>query len=355
MPLNQRSAFSCATRANLSAPRRRLAAVVAVGALALVSACGSDTPDPTASPSAPASGAESASSSPAPSPSKAEVKASKDLSAVTVSGAAKGEPKVKVKTPWAIDKTRVKVLKPGKGPKVEKSGTVEVNYVGVDARTGKKFDSSFDRQQTAKFPLSQVIPGFQKGLTGQQVGSQVLIAMPGPDAYDGSGGNPQAGIEVGDTLLFVVDIVSTTLTGPDGKAKSSPAGLPKVGSGDDPSIDVPKSDPPSKLEVATLIEGSGEKVTEADVVTVDYKAVSWKSGKVVDSNYAKEPETGPLNTLIPGWQKGLIGKPVGSRVLLVVPPEEGYPEGNETPKIDKGETLVYVVDVLYVQPGQPAQ
>lgn len=335
--------------------RRQLAAAVAVGALVLVSACGADDADPAASPSAPPAASESAAESAAPSPSTPAVKPSKDLSAVKVSGKDGEEPKIEVKSPWAIDETRVKVLKPGDGPKVDKTGTVEVDYVGVDARTGKKFDSSFDRKETAKFPLTQVIPGFQKGLTGQQVGSQVLIAMPGPDAYDGSGGNPQAGIEVGDTLLFVVDIVSTTLNGPEGAAKASPAGLPTVGKGDDPSVEVPKSDPPKKLEVATLIEGKGSKVTESDAVTVDYKAVSWKSGKVVDSNYAKESETGPLASLIPGWQKGLVGKKVGSRVLLVVPPAQAYPDGNEELKIDKGETLVFVVDILYTQAGQPGQ
>ncbi len=351
MPSNPRPL----TRPTPSALRRQLAAVAAIGALVLISACGAKEVDPAASPSAPPAASDSPASSPAASPAKPAVKASQDLSAIKVSGKKGAEPKVVLKTPWAIDKTRVKVLEPGKGPMVDKSGTVEVDYVGVDARTGKKFDSSFERKQTAKFPLSQVIPGFQKGLTGQQVGSQVLIAMPGPDAYDGSGGNPQAGIEVGDTLIFVVDIVSTTLKGPQGEAKPAPAGLPKVGSGDDPSIEVPESDPPAKLEVATLIKGDGAKVTETDAVTVDYKAVSWKSGKVVDSNYAKESETGPLNSLIPGWQKGLVGKTVGSRVLLVVPPEQAYPEGNKELKIGKGETLVFVVDILYTQPGQPAQ
>ena len=39
---------------------------------------------------------------------------------------------------------------------------------------------------------AQVVPGFSKGLTGQRQGSRVLIAMPGKDGYDASGGSPQA-------------------------------------------------------------------------------------------------------------------------------------------------------------------
>ena len=38
-------------------------------------------------------------------------------------------------------------------------------------------------------------------------------------------------------------------------------------------------------------------------------------------------------------------------MLLVVPPAEGYPQGNATPKVDPGETLVFVVDVLFTSSG----
>ena len=64
-------------------------------------------------------------------------------------------------------------------------------------------------------------------------------------------------------------------------------------------------------------------------------------------NYDSGAETGTLNTLIPGWQKGLVNQTVGSRILLIVPPVDGYPKGNATPSIPAGETLVYVVDILF--------
>ena len=257
------------------------------------------------------------------------------------------------KAPWGIDKTRSKVLSQGKGATVRKTGTVEVNYQGVNGRTGKVFDESFSRKQSIAFPLNQVIPGFQKGLEGQKVGSRVLIAMPGKDGYDSAGGSPQAGIQKGDTLIFVVDVVATTLSGPEGKTVAPKAGLPKVSdSGGKPDISAPKGNPPSKLQVAPLIQGTGKAVAASDNVTVHYRAVSWKTGKVVDDNYGKEPETGPLAQLIPGWQQGLKGQKVGSRVELVVPPELAYPDGNDKPKIAKGDTLVYVVDILFAAAGQ---
>lgn len=63
--------------------------------------------------------------------------------------------------------------------------------------------------QQAIFSLDQVVPGFTKGLTGAQAGERVLM-MPGADGYDSSGGNPQASIQVGDSLVFLVDVLAVS-------------------------------------------------------------------------------------------------------------------------------------------------
>ena len=44
--------------------------------------------------------------------------------------------------------------------------------------------------------------------------------------------------------------------------------------------------------------------------------------------------------------RGLVGQTVGSRVLLVIPAEEGYGEQGSPPDIQGGDTLVFVVDIL---------
>ncbi len=50
--------------------------------------------------------------------------------------------------------------------------------------------------------------------------------------------------------------------------------------------------------------------------------------------------------MIPGWDTGLVGQTVGSRVLLVVPPAQGYGEAGNPPTIAGDDTLVFVVDIL---------
>jgi peptidylprolyl isomerase len=320
-----------------------------VAALVALAGCGSDeaTPGESVSPSPSASASTTASPAASATPSKAasKIRASSTLDKVTVRGEYGKAPKVTVDKPWAIDQTRTKVLKDSDGPKIGDGATVTVDYLGVNARTGKTFDSSYSRGMPASFPLDQVVPGFKKGLLGQRLGSRVLIAMPGPDGYDGGGGNPQAGIEVGDTLIFVVDIIRP-LTGPEGKEVAPAAGLPTVSKGRDPQITVPKTEPPRKLVVQPLIKGTGPKVTAEGTLTINYRYVTWADGKVIEENYSTKPDTAPLGQLISGMQKGLVGQPVGSRLLLVIPPADGYPNGNTEPKIAKGQTLVMVVDLL---------
>jgi len=278
------------------------------------------------------------------------VKASDNFDKVSVSGSFGKAPKVKVDSPWAIDKTRTKVLDAGNGPVVGEGQSVEVNYYGVNGRTGKTFDESFSRGQPIAFSLAQVVPGFSKGLVGQRQGSRVLIAMPGKDGYDPMGGNPQAGIEVGDTLIFVVDVVGGQLSGPEGATVQPKAGLPTVteNSGK-PEITIPESAPPTALEVQPLIKGKGKKVAANDTITFNYLWVRWSDGKVLEQTYGAKPATTELSGLLPGMAKGLEGQTVGSRVLLVIPPADGYPDGNATPSVKPGETLVILVDLLFAQ------
>ena len=232
------------------------------------------------------------------------------------------------------------MLDASNGPAVSEGQGVEVNYYGVNGRTGKKFDESFSTGQPVAFSLAQVVPGFSKGLVGQHKGSRVLIAMPCQDGYDPMGGNPQAGIEVGDTLIFVVDLVDVQLAGPEGSKVAPKEGLPTVTeTGGKPEITIPESAPPTTLEVQPLIKGEGKKVGANDTITFNYVWVRWSDGKVLEESYSGKPANAPLSE----------GQTVGSRVLLVIPPADGYPDGNATPSIKPGETLVMVVDLLFRQ------
>ena len=328
---------------------RRVLTVVAA-ALVLTSCAGS--PDPSASQSATPAPTPSESATPTPSPSPT-IPATDTLDGIKVTGERLQAPKVEFDEPLRIDQTRFEVLEPGSGPKVAEDGWVTVHYYGVNARTGDVFDQSFERGAPTTFQLTGVIPGFQKGLTGQQAGSRVLIAVPGEDGYDSSyqiaPEYAPEGYELFDTLLFVVDIIDVSLTEPSGAAVTPPAGLPTVSAGTGkPTVTIPSTAAPSAMVAQTLIEGTGRKVEADDIITARYVGYSWKTGELIDDGF-DTPTSLALAKLIPGWVKGLEGKPVGSRVLLVLPPADGFPEGANNPPLEKGDTIVYVVDLLFSQ------
>jgi peptidylprolyl isomerase len=47
-----------------------------------------------------------------------------------------------------------------------------------------------------------------------------------------------------------------------------------------------------------------------------------------------------------GWETGLRDLPVGSRVLLIVPPKLGYGQAGNRPDVGAHDTLVFVIDIL---------
>ncbi|HEY9291146.1 MAG TPA: FKBP-type peptidyl-prolyl cis-trans isomerase [Microlunatus sp.] len=349
-------------------PRRvaKLLITAAVAAsLGVLGACSDNTASsgksPSATPSSTAKSTASASPSASPTPT---IKPSTNLDGLKVSGKYGEPPALTFKHPWAINKTQSEVISKGDGAKVQNDGSVAVNYTGWIGRTGKKFDSSYEKsfqhQKTAYFSLSGVIPGFKKGLQGKHAGDRVLIAMTGPDGYDSSGGNSQAGIKVGDTLIFVVDIVDTTRTTAEGKEHKPDPNLPIVKMTDDkPTVTIPKTDPPTKTTVEELITGDGAKVKSSDNVTTRSQTILWKDGKVVDDSWAQpftpqlDQQTGTYSpTRNKAMQKAMVGHPIGSRLIMVFPPGTAYKYDDKSQGVTKDDTVVMVVDILFSQPTQ---
>ncbi|MCL1922715.1 MAG: FKBP-type peptidyl-prolyl cis-trans isomerase [Propionibacteriaceae bacterium] len=268
---------------------------------------------------------------------------SPELDAIVVEGGYGEAPTVTVPAPWTTNTTYSRNLVQGTGTAARDIGFVKVHYTGVNARTGKVFDSSWDRGKPTSFSLLQVVPGFQKGLAGQQVGTRVLLAITGADGYDSSGGNEDAGIEYGDSLIFVIDILQV-----DEDVEVTDTALPTVtGPFDEPVVTIPTgAAPPSELVVQPLLTGAGDEITAQDYLMVDYAEYMWSSGKLVRQTYGFQPKADFLANGLDGWGEGLVGVTTGSRVLLVVPPDLAYPDGNPDQDIPKGATMVYVIDIL---------
>ncbi|MGV9824035.1 FKBP-type peptidyl-prolyl cis-trans isomerase [Gordonia sp. NPDC003429] len=92
----------------------------------------------------------------------------------------------------------------GEGDEAQPGGIVDVHYVGVDFESGEKFDSSWDRGQSAHFPLDRLIPGWQQGIPGMKVGGRRQLTVPPALAYGPEGAGHRLS---GRTLVFVIDLL----------------------------------------------------------------------------------------------------------------------------------------------------
>ncbi|MEO9330081.1 FKBP-type peptidyl-prolyl cis-trans isomerase [Gordonia aurantiaca] len=179
-----------------------------------VAGCSSDSDsDSTATEAATDAGSSAVETCP-DAPGKADASPQWTLAGATgelkvVAATANEAPKITVEAPFKVDETEVETLVEGDGEIVPENATVTVCYVGVNGRTGEEFDGTYrPGGSPATFSLDGVIAGFSKAIAGQKVGSQVAVAMTSADGY--AQGQPAAGIEPGDTLVFEIGILSAS-------------------------------------------------------------------------------------------------------------------------------------------------
>lgn len=304
---------------------RRTAATLLAASLLLLAACSDgggadDSASPSASASAPATA------------SAADVAA---LEGVTLTGEAGQEPSFEFEQPFTVSAPVARVASPGEGDTIAEGDLVTVNLTAVSGEDGSSQGSTYGAEPQQYLADATALPEVMLDeLVGQQVGARVLYAEPSTDL----------------TLVWAFEVVSTEAvpTRAEGTAVTDiPEGLPTVTLDEDgaPSIEPVDGDAPTELVVQPLIQGAGAAVEAGATVTIQYTGWLW-DGTQFDSSWDRgAPATFPLTNLIEGWQQGIAGQPVGSQVLLVVPPELGYGD-QESGSIPAGSTLVFVVDIL---------
>jgi FKBP-type peptidyl-prolyl cis-trans isomerase len=112
---------------------------------------------------------------------------------------------------------------------------------------------------------------------------------------------------------------------------------------------------PKELQYADIVEGDGEEAKTGDQVTVKYLGAIYETGKEFDSSWSRGPEeTFPFGIcrqgVVPGFAVGPTGMKVGGRRQIVIPPELGYGAQGSPPSIPPNSTLVFVVDLVEVDP-----
>lgn len=309
--------------------RRALAALAAVPLLLLAAACGSEPATPTAggSPSGAASG-------------------------VKVTGQVGAKPTVTFPSGSPATTSSYEVLEPGTGPAVKSGDQVIVNLTvyNWDGKQNAFQGSSYDTKAPETIPVNEQLPQvLRDGFTKVKHGGRLLAVM----ANDSVPAEQRAQQQAQPTKVFVLDVVGTppkplaAATGKETGQKLEGVTVKSPGGDKAPTLTTKTKDKPSKeLVVKTLIEGTGAKVKPGQTLTVHYTGKIWGTDKEFDSSWGRgEPASFPLANVIQGWQQGLAGVPVGSRVVMSIPPSLGYGDQAQQ-NIPANSTLVFVVDVL---------
>lgn len=325
-------------------PAIAIAAIGAALALALAGCTPSDA-DPSSTDTA------------APADSAACVAGGTEADGITVSGDFGTEPTVTFTAPLTATDTQRKEIIAGEGDPAEDGSLLQANLVLYNGTTGEQVTSTFgDPSQLTSFTVDEAtfLPGIVKTLRCSTAGSRVVGVVAPADGF-GSDGNAGAGIDPDTSLVFVIDIVSILPTQAVGTASDLPDGFPEITFAKDgqPTVTIPDSDPPAELKIATTITGDGAVVAAGDSVTVQYQGVNWTGGKVFDESWGRGASTFTTDGVIPGFGAALVGQTVGSRVVAIIPPDQGYgPNGGQPDAgIAADDTLVFVVDILASQPA----
>lgn len=267
--------------------------------------------------------------------------------AVTVEGDPGTASTATFSAPLDVSALQTTVISEGSGDPVSSGDFVSYALTAYDAETGEKLvDTGYNpgellpAQISADNPLGQI-------LGCGAPGERVVSTFPATDS---------AAAEV-----YIVDLLSVVPTAAWGTEQAPVEGLPTVTLDADgtPTIAIDTAaTSPTTTEVATLKKGDGYAVQSGDYVLIQYRGARWSSGELFeggDTWNGGTPYAGQTTGFVPGFQKALEGQTVGSQVLVVIPPADGYGEGEINETDLKGDTLVFVIDIIGAQKAAAGQ
>lgn len=272
------------------------------------------------------------------------------LSEVTVSGEVGETPEVEWGEDYTAGSPESETLVTGDGPEIAEDGTALVHYwIGNGFDESEAISTYTALPEVLDLTNTELPEALTDPVVGATVGSRVVTSL-GADELFGEVGQPAYGISNKDPLLLVTDIL-----GP----YSVDAPFEEEGTGFAPDLVLDEDGlpeamrfagrprPTGRLQVQTLVEGTGEALKASDVVMVDYLGSVYAKPKPFDTSFGADPLVQSLSGLVEGWQEALVGKTVGSRVVLAIPPRLGYgAEGNEGAGIKGTDTIYFIIDIL---------
>jgi len=279
---------------------------------------------------------------------------------VSVSGDFGAEPSVEIYTPFHTEETSFQDDVTGDGNTIiSDAQLIDADVTLFSGKTGEVVVSTVDDADTALvLPISrwiEVFPEIGDALHCATEGSRVVVALPpgGVEAETAASN----GVAEDESTIAVIDLHKVYLSKADGSlVYNTGRGLPSVVRAPDgrPGVTIPDGEAPTELATQTLKKGDGPVVTGDTPVRLHYTGVLWDDKTVFDTTWDGEPASLTVDGVVPGFAQAIEGQTVGSQVMVVVPPDQGY--GTEAQgSIPANSTLVFVIDILGLDDPAPAQ
>ncbi|WP_433548436.1 FKBP-type peptidyl-prolyl cis-trans isomerase [Streptomyces sp. CA-294286] len=125
--------------------------------------------------------------------------------------------------------------------------------------------------------------------------------------------------------------------------------------GKQPEVTIPKGEPSGKFVVNTVKAGDGAEVKKGDLVVAGYEAKVWKGSKSLGGSYGEKGAPQVISagspSVIPAFSQAVLGKKLGSRLLVVAPPAAAFgAQGQPQMGVGPTDNLVFVLDLQKVMP-----
>jgi hypothetical protein len=287
-------------------------------------------------------------------------------SIVKSSGAAGAAPKTTFPTPIVAKSDEVTVVKAGHGMVASSGSQVQAEITVYDAATGDSLAAtSYDGTAPLTAAAGVSVPGqqgstltssFDKALVCAQAGSRIALTTTGKRF------GLLSGVDENASIVVVIDVSAVFLGKANGLNQLPKDGMPNVitAVNGQPGIVLQELNKPTSARSELVKAGGGSVVKKGQTVVALYTAWTWPSAgdkpEVVTSldtwsSLAASPlvltAAGGLPTKL---ETALEGQKVGSQVLVVLPPKDGFSAANaQNVGIDTDATLIFVVDILGIQ------
>jgi len=271
-------------------------------------------------------------------------------------------------TPLVAKTSQVSQNKAGTGSPVQSGDQVDYTfsiYNGVDGQAVGGTQSTQRAGASSSAKATSII----RSLRCARAGERYSLVSTVKDAF-GKGAGASAGIADDDTLVIVVDVKDRFLGKANGVNQLPLDGMPNVITAVDgqPGIVIQELDKPKTLRISTIKAGSGPTVKKNDVIHVKYsgwswptsstdKPVVWPGGQTSDGTTVPSGDSTwttdqaddikvAASGLPVGMYKALLGAKVGSQVLVVIPPKDGFGSHASAYGFSDTDTVIMVIDVL---------